>query len=163
MERYWKVTAAGPVAVMLDPQELRASESWVMFHCFEGAYIFENYSRALLCFQEMKAQGSTYFDDLEVINDTLEGSGCGQWELEHATTLYLPHNERARLGYDCITYYRGGWGYPRTCFVKEKIQGGSYGVTAVRVEYASPSEFLALLKVSRYIGGMWRTKEEINN
>ena len=54
-ERYWEVTAAGPVSVQMN--ELRASDSWVLFHNFHGRLIFENYSRALLCQLERIAQG----------------------------------------------------------------------------------------------------------
>lgn len=57
-ERYWELTAAGPVAVMMNPDELRASDSWVMFHNLNGRLIFENYSRALLCQLERIAQGA---------------------------------------------------------------------------------------------------------
>ncbi len=57
-ERYWEVTAAGPVAVQMNPDELRASDSWILFHNFHGRLIFENYSRALLCQLERIAQGA---------------------------------------------------------------------------------------------------------
>ena len=57
-ERYWEVTAAGPVSVQMNPDELRASDSWVLFHNFHGRLIFENYSRAVLCQLEMIAQGA---------------------------------------------------------------------------------------------------------
>lgn len=56
-EKYWEVTASGPVAVQMNPDELRASSSWVCFHNYNGRLIFENYSRAMLCFFEMKDAG----------------------------------------------------------------------------------------------------------
>ena len=94
---------------------------------------------------------------IERINNILEASNCGQWELEHETTLYLPDAERLAKGYDCITYYRGGYGYPEMCFVKERIESSGYGAYTLRVSYATPSEFLALLKTQHFEGGMWRT------
>lgn len=160
MERYWKVTEGGPVAVLMNPDELRASESWVLFHNFCGALIFENYSRAMLCLQEMKAQGSTMFQNagtIEEINGIIARSGCGSWEIEHETILYLSDTQRVLAGYDAITYYRGGYGYPQMCFVKERLEGNYYGSVRTRVEYANPQEFLELLKTQRYEGGMWRS------
>lgn len=56
-ERYWEITASGPVAVQMNPDELRASSSWVCFHNYNGRLIFENYSRAILCFFEMMDAG----------------------------------------------------------------------------------------------------------
>lgn len=91
-----------------------------------------------------------YIDEIDRI---IAESGCSDWEIEHETTLYVEGE-----GYDRITYYRGGYGYPEMCFVKEKLRGSNYGVLAERVDYASPEEFLAVLKTQTYFGGMWRHK-----
>ena len=92
------------------------------------------------------------------INRIIAERGCGNWEQEHQTTLYLSHNQRARQGYDCMTYYRGGYGYPEICFVKEALEGNNYGTTTRRVAYATAKEFLTLLKTQKYEGGMWRSQ-----
>lgn len=100
---------------------------------------------------------------IEQINGIIAKSGCTEWEQDHETTLYLPHNERCVKGYDCITYYRGNYGYPYLCFVKEKLAGTNYGVCTERVSYATPQEFLELLKTQTYFGGMWRNQEDMIN
>lgn len=97
---------------------------------------------------------------IEEINKILEDSGCGEWELEHETTLYLSDKDRKEKGYDCITYYRGGYDYPKMCFVKERLVGNNYGTMTERVDYATPEEFLDELKKQRYFGGMWRPVKE---
>lgn len=99
-------------------------------------------------------------DTIEEINKILEDSGCGEWELEHETTLYLSDKDRKEKGYDCITYYRGGYDYPKMCFVKEKLAGNNYGTMTERTDYATPEEFLDELKKQRYFGGMWRPVNE---
>lgn len=95
-----------------------------------------------------------------IIDNIIAKSGCGEYEMSHATTLYLSDNQRKSLGYDCITYYRGGDGYPGACFVKERTSFNGYGVLRERVSYATPEEFLGILNTQRYSGGMWRPAEE---
>lgn len=158
-QKYWKVTAAGPVPVMMDPEALRASDNWVLFHNYGGSLIFENYSRAVLCYQEMKDQGAE-LPDQAIINEIdaiIAHSGAGLWEQDHATTLYLSDAQREAAGYDCMTYYRGGWGYPSLCFVKQTLEGNNYGTLQNHVDYAAAGEFLALLKTQKYAGGCWRS------
>ena len=96
------------------------------------------------------------------IDRILANSGCGRWELSHLTTLYLPDNQRKERGYDCITYYRGGYDYPTLCFVKERIISSNYGAYKERTGHATPQEFLALLEKQTYYGGIWRTQEEMD-
>mgnify|MGYP007069879018 CR=1 FL=1 len=103
---------------------------------------------------------------IDKINRIIAQSGCGEWEIDHETTLYLSHNDKVRKGYDCITYYRGGDGYPERCFVKERLYGGNSGVCTERVDYATAEEFLKELMTQTYWGGMWRDAEQmkrINN
>lgn len=88
---------------------------------------------------------------IDKIDRIIAASGCSSWEIEHETTLYVEGKD-----YDCITYYRGGYGYPEMCFVKEKLMGNNYGALTERVDYAEPEEFLAVLETQSYIGGMWR-------
>lgn len=102
-------------------------------------------------------------ETIREIDRIIEHSGCGKWEIDHETTLYLTDMERRLKGYDCITYYRGGYGYPTLCFIKEKLKGGNYGVSSVRVADATASEFLSLLRTQTYWGGTWRTQEDMNN
>lgn len=99
-------------------------------------------------------------DTLDQIDRIIAASGCGSWEIEHETTLYLTEKQRRGMGCDSITYYRGGYGYPVLCFVKERHQFTGYGVCASRVGYATPEEFLAILETQEYRGGTWRTKGE---
>lgn len=100
---------------------------------------------------------------IDKINRIIARSGCGEWEIDHQTTLYLPRGEKARKGYDCITYYRGGYGYPEMCFVKERLCGNNYGPLKERVDYAEPEEFLELLETQTYSGGMWRNREDLSH
>lgn len=98
---------------------------------------------------------------IDKIDRIIAASGCSSWEIEHETTLYVPDSKRKKLGYDCITYYRGGHGYPEPCFVKEKLAGNNYGVLTERVNYATPDQFLALLITQTYWGGMWRDEDSM--
>ena len=99
-------------------------------------------------------------DTLDKIDRTIAASGCSTWEIEHETTLYLTEKQMKGMGCDCITYYRGGYGYPFMCFVKERLAGGNYGVCKHRVGYATPEEFLSVLNTQVYLGGTWRYKGE---
>lgn len=90
------------------------------------------------------------------INAIIARSGCDSWELSHKTTLYLSEAERHKRGYDRITYYRGGYGYPELCFVKERLEFNGYGVNTILVAYATPREFLAVLKTQKHYAGAWR-------
>ena len=98
---------------------------------------------------------------IERIDALIASAGAGTWEQQHETTLYLSQSARAQKGYDCITYYRGGYGYPELCFVKERIEGNNYGACRVRVDYATPEDFLAELKTQTYWGGTWRDTEQM--
>lgn len=100
----------------------------------------------------------------QVINEIdriIAASGCSDWEIEHETTLYVPHSKRKKLGYDSITYYRGGYGYSKPCFVKERSYFNGYGVLNERVSYTTANQFLALLVTQTYWGGMWRDEESM--
>ena len=57
MEKWYEVKAEGVVDCMVDPSELKKSGSWLTSHDFNGRLIFENYSRALLCWYERKESG----------------------------------------------------------------------------------------------------------
>ncbi len=57
IEKWYEVKAEGVVDCMVDPYELKKSESWLVSHDFNGRLIFENYSRALLCWYERKESG----------------------------------------------------------------------------------------------------------
>ena len=57
IEKWYEVKAEGVVDCMVDPSELKKSESWLIAHDFNGRLIFENYSRALLCWYERKESG----------------------------------------------------------------------------------------------------------
>ena len=52
MEKYWKVTRQGVEPIMLNPEELKKSDSWMIAHDYNGMLVFENYSRAILCWYE---------------------------------------------------------------------------------------------------------------
>ena len=54
MEQFYEVKKSGVVPCMVDPDELKKSESWLVAHDFNGRLIFENYSRAKLCWYEKK-------------------------------------------------------------------------------------------------------------
>ena len=96
------------------------------------------------------------------IESILAKSGCSYQD----TTLYVPDSQRKKLGYDSITYYRGGDGYPKRCFVKERLEFNPYGAMSRRVSYTTAKQYLALLMTQTYWGGMWRDAEQmkrINN
>lgn len=98
---------------------------------------------------------------IDKIDRIIAASGCSSWEIEHETTLYVPDSKRKKLGYDSITYYRGGYGYPEPCFVKERTFFNGYDVMSERVSYATPKQFLSLLVTQTYWGGMWRDEESM--
>jgi hypothetical protein len=52
VEVYWQVLREGVFPVMLNPDELRKSDSWMIAHDYNGMLVFENYSRAMLCWYE---------------------------------------------------------------------------------------------------------------
>ena len=57
MEKYWKVSKEGVEPVMLNPEDLKRSHSWLIAHEYNGMIIFENYSRAMLCWYERNERG----------------------------------------------------------------------------------------------------------
>lgn len=54
VEVYWEVKQEGVFPVMCSPKELKKSDSWLIAHDYKGRIIFENYSRAMLCWYEKK-------------------------------------------------------------------------------------------------------------
>lgn len=54
MEKWYEVKQAGVVPCMVNPEELKKDHGWMIAHCFKGRLIFENYSRAMLCWYERK-------------------------------------------------------------------------------------------------------------
>lgn len=58
MEKFWKVTRQGVEPIMLNPEELKKSHSWMIAHEFNGMIVFENYSRAMLCWYEKNDRNS---------------------------------------------------------------------------------------------------------
>ena len=58
MEKYWKVTRQGVEPIMLNPEELKKSDSWMIAHDYNGMLVFENYSRAMLCWYEKNDNNS---------------------------------------------------------------------------------------------------------
>lgn len=54
MEKWYEVKQSGVVPCLVNPEELRKSHSWMIAHDFNGRLIFENYSRAMLCWHERK-------------------------------------------------------------------------------------------------------------
>ena len=63
LEKYWEVTRDGVKPIMCNPEDLKKSDSWLSFHVYEGKTIFENYSRAMLCWYEKKAGKYKNFTD----------------------------------------------------------------------------------------------------
>ena len=63
LEKYWEVTKEGVKPIMCNPEDLKKSDSWLLFHVYEGKTIFENYSRAMLCWYEKKAGKTNCFID----------------------------------------------------------------------------------------------------
>ena len=55
-EQYYEVTEKGVSPIMINPEELHKDHDWMMFHSFQGRIIFENFSRALLCFFERQTE-----------------------------------------------------------------------------------------------------------
>lgn len=94
---------------------------------------------------------------IDKIESILAKSGCSEYD----TTLYVPDSQRKKLGYDSITYYRGGDGYPEQCFVKERSMFNGYGVLSLRESYTTAKQYLALLMTQTYWGGMWRNAEDM--
>ena len=67
-EKYWEVTPMGVFPIMCEPEELRKDPDWLIAHSHQGKIIFENYSRALLCFYEIYSKGvNTHISTQEVI------------------------------------------------------------------------------------------------
>ena len=54
MEKWYEVKQAGVFPCMVNPEELKKDHGWMIAHCFKGRLIFENYSRAMLCWYERK-------------------------------------------------------------------------------------------------------------
>ena len=54
MEKWYEVKNAGVVPVMVNPEDLKKDHDWMMAHSYQGRLIFENYSRAMLCWYERK-------------------------------------------------------------------------------------------------------------
>jgi len=52
VEVYWEVRKEGVSPIMLNTEDLKNSHSWMMFHDYNGRIIFENFSRAKLCWYE---------------------------------------------------------------------------------------------------------------
>ncbi len=52
IEVFWQVQREGVSPVMLNPEELKKSDSWMIAHEYNGMIVFENYSRAMLCWYE---------------------------------------------------------------------------------------------------------------
>ena len=68
MEKYWEVTPKGVFPIMCEPEELKKDPDWLIAHSHQGKIIFENYSRALLCFYERYSKGiNTHISTQEVI------------------------------------------------------------------------------------------------
>ena len=69
LEKYYEVTKDGVAPIMVNPEELRKDSEWLISHCHKGKLIFENYSRAQLCFFEKQKQNSwrTHVPTQEVI------------------------------------------------------------------------------------------------
>ena len=63
LEKYWEVTRDGVKPIMCNTEDLKKSDSWLLFHVYEGKTIFENYSRAMLCWYEKKAGRYNNFID----------------------------------------------------------------------------------------------------
>ena len=51
-ERFWEVTKDGVQPIMCVYDDLKKDYEWMMCHCYHGKLIFENYSRAMLCWYE---------------------------------------------------------------------------------------------------------------
>ena len=58
MEWYWKVTRDGVEPIELNPEDLKKCDTWLLSHEYNGMIIFENYSRAMLCWYEKKRQNA---------------------------------------------------------------------------------------------------------
>lgn len=58
LEKFWEVTREGVKPVMYDYEDLKKSYTWIICHDYNGHIIFENYSRAMLCWYE-KYEGKT--------------------------------------------------------------------------------------------------------
>ncbi len=52
VEVFWQVAPKGVNPVLLKPEELKKSDSWLIAHEYNGMIVFENYSRAMLCWYE---------------------------------------------------------------------------------------------------------------
>lgn len=55
MERWYEVGETGVMPALLSEEEIadmKKDNSWMMFHSYKGRLLFENYSRAMLCFFE---------------------------------------------------------------------------------------------------------------
>ena len=58
MEKYWRVTRQGVEPIMLNPQDVKKCDTWLICHEYNGMIIFENYSRAMLCWHEKNEHNS---------------------------------------------------------------------------------------------------------
>lgn len=73
METYYQVTKSGVQPIQVDPAELKKSSSWMIAHEFNGMLIFENYSRAMLCWYEKKSE----YDKINLLTEV--NDLMGKW------------------------------------------------------------------------------------
>lgn len=54
MERFWQVRETGVVPVWYNPDDLKNDTAWLCNSWYDGHFVFENFSRAQLCWFDCK-------------------------------------------------------------------------------------------------------------